>query len=143
MKNMLCYIGMLLAIVLIAFPPVLRAVLPDKVEEKEKVIEKNILICTSSKYIVSTTYEKKEPTLIMFKKISGEDLTAPADLDNLYDSFQNDSEVVYTTMEDGEIAQIDLLALQHENLTTKSILTSDIDNQKIYYENLGLLCSVS
>ncbi|MBQ8892507.1 MAG: hypothetical protein IJ068_06575 [Bacilli bacterium] len=143
MKNMFCYIGILLAIVLIVFPPVLRAVLPDKVTETDAKSSTSILLCSNDKYIVSTNYEDDKPTLIMFKKLITEEATPIDDsLSNLYDSFSNDDEIVYTTMEDGEIAQIDLLALQHENLNTLGLLTGDINHQREYYESLNLICGI-
>lgn len=144
MKNLLCYLGIMFALFLIALPPVLRITLPDKEEEKKMVVETSILLCTNDKYMISTNYENESVRLIMIKKLLSDDREdlEDSELDKLYDSLKTDDEITYSVVDDGEIAKIDFKTSNHENLTTLSSLTNTMKNQQAYYQKNDLICQV-
>ena len=145
MKNVLCYLGIMFGILLIALPPVLRKVLPDKKEEKKVVVENSVLLCTSDTYMVSTNYEGNKPTMIMLKKLntnSDEADSIDDQMGALYSSLEEDDEVVYTEMDDGQLAKIDLVVLSHSKLSTLNLMTNEVNLQKDYYESMNLICGI-
>ena len=69
MKKVLCFLGIILLIFLIALPPVLRIVLPAKVEEEEEVkLIRKTLSCNSKVFLSATSYENDVVKMIVIKK---------------------------------------------------------------------------
>ena len=69
MKKVLCWLGIVLLIFLIALPPVLRIVLPAKVEEEEEVkLIRKTLSCNSKVFLSATSYENDVVKMIVIKK---------------------------------------------------------------------------
>ena len=69
MKKVLCWLGIVLLIFLIAIPPVLRIVLPAKEEEQEEVkLIRKTLSCNSKVFLSATSYENDVVKMIVIKK---------------------------------------------------------------------------
>ena len=69
MKKVLCCLGIILLIFLIALPPVLRIVLPAKEEVKEEVkLISKTLSCDSKVFLSRTSYENDVVKTIVIKK---------------------------------------------------------------------------
>ncbi|MBQ8472309.1 MAG: hypothetical protein IJ501_02270 [Bacilli bacterium] len=150
MKKLLCYLGILVLFILAFLPPALRIFLPDKGEEKkdEEVIERSVLSCSSDTFITNTSYENNKIQMILVKKLnqvdeSGnpieEDLTSALNL--TFTDLKDEGDIVYTETDDGEVIQIDFSVTTHDYLSIKN-LTKGILDQKTYYEQQGLTCTI-
>ena len=95
--------------------------------------------------MVSTNYENHKPTMVMLKKLNSNADEADS-IDNemaaLYNRLAEDDEVVYTELDDGKLAKIDLVVLNHSKLTTLNLMTNEINDQKDYYESMNLMCGI-
>ena len=171
MKNFLCYIGIVILVILIILPPALRIFLPEE-KEKEKIEPKLViksLNCTGVNYVTGTSYENDEVKMIVLKKIiSSDDENQDENTDNQEtqdetkeeDSYNNpdsserktefeavftrlseDSRITKSNLNDGIALKIDFSISNNLDLDIKD-LTKPINDQLIYYENLGLTCSI-
>ena len=145
MKKLLCYVGIIIIIVFIAFPPVLRIVLPD--EEKKEIhieIERSLLYCSSNEFLAISNYEGDDVKLINLKKMSMEEdyeYTTGEELLNTFDSIKNTGDTVYNELDDGELISIDFSVSNHKDMEISN-LTNSLTNEKEYYESQGLVCEI-
>ena len=145
MKNVFCYLGILLILCLVLFPPVLRIVLPEKKkEEKKVVIETYLLYCASDEFIAINTYEGDNIKLINLKKmnqVEDYEYEMGKDLLKIFNSIQNKGDTLYNVVEDGELITIDFSVSTHPKLEIDD-LKNGLTAQKKYYENQGLVCEI-
>ena len=147
MKKILCYLGILFLFVLAFLPPALRVFLPDKGENKkqEEIIERLVLACSSDTFITNTSYENNKIQMILVKKINQVDESGNTeDISELGLSFadlKKQGDIVYTETDDGEVIQIDFSVSTHDKLNLENF-TRGIDEQKNYYEQQGLTCTI-
>ena len=145
MKKLLCYVGIIIIIAFIAFPPVLRIVLPD--EEKKEIhieIERSLLYCSSNEFLAISNYEGDDVKLINLKKMSMEEdyeYTTGEELLNTFDSIKNTGDTVYNELDDGELISIDFSVSNHKDMEISN-LTNSLTNEKEYYESQGLVCEI-
>ncbi len=151
MKNLLCVIGIMLLILLIITPPVLRLVLPDKVEPIEEVTNDiQILSCNSPYYIVSSSYESKNVKRIVIRKFTspqgeeGEEIkenegTTIPKLDELIESLRYDGRVIYENLEDGAMLTIDFSVYTKEEMGIPDYVKIPTE-QQAFYQQQGLTC---
>lgn len=167
MKNILSYIGILVLLGLVLFPPILRIVLPEKTKE-EKKIDRNsyILSCSNQKFTINTSYEEEKIKMIVIKnKFTQEEIDKRKNLDenienldeqlldddtallkykeivDLFDEIKNKTTVTYNVMSDGEIVSIDYSVDEHKELEIDK-LTQSMNRQQMYYEKLDFSCSI-
>ena len=72
MKNILYYLGIIVLLALILFPPALRIFLPDK--DSESTSESNVkiirsLVCSSNEFITNITYSNDDVSNVVVKRI--------------------------------------------------------------------------
>lgn len=147
MKKLLCYLGILVLFILAFLPPALRIFLPDKGEEKkdEEVIERSVLSCSSDTFITNTSYENNKIQMILVKKLNQvdnpESIDDTSELGLSFEDLKKQGDIVYTETDDGEVIQIDFSVTTHDYLSIKN-LTKGILDQKTYYEQQGLTCTI-
>lgn len=145
MKNILCYLGIILLIALILFPPILRITLPDREKIKQVVTEERIILsCSNSEYIANTSYNNQNIEMIAIKKIINENIEDSITGDKfvkVYDSLREKGDVVLETTDDGEILKIDFSVSDNKGLNLVD-LTKNVDEQKIFYEEQNFSCIV-
>lgn len=145
MKNILCYLGIILLIALILFPPILRIALPDREKIKQVVTEERIILsCSNSEYIANTSYNNQNIEMIAIKKIINENIEDSITGDKfvkVYDSLREKGDVVLETTDDGEILKIDFSVSDNKGLNLVD-LTKNVDEQKIFYEEQNFSCIV-
>ena len=152
MKNVLCYLGIAFILFLVAFPPILRAVLPERKKEEKKiaVVETKLLVCTGDKFMTTTSYEGEKIKNIMIKKINqgdgGEEEleTNDEEVNNLELAFKELKDIgdnVYQEVEGGAILTIDFSVSNHPELVAYD-LTNTIEIQKEIYEKNQLTCEI-
>ena len=146
MKKILCYLGIIILLALVLFPPILRIVLTDQEEEEEViVVERIILSCSNEEFIASTMYDNDKISMIALKKVNvdnieGETITGE-ELISLFDTVKNKGDVVYHAVDDGETVSIDFSLSEHKNLDI-DLLTNNLENQKEFYEQQNLTCMI-
>ncbi|MBR3660796.1 MAG: hypothetical protein IKN63_02720 [Bacilli bacterium] len=145
MKKVFCYLGILLIICLVLFPPVLRIVLPEKKKEETKVvIETYLLYCANEEFIVINTYDGDKIKLINLKKLNQADnykYETGNELLKIFNGVKNKGDTLYNVFEDGELITIDFSVSSHPKLEIDN-LTGSLEIQKEYYESQNLTCEV-
>ena len=152
MKKLLCVFGIIGLLFLILFPPMLKILLPDVNENDKEVVEvkKVSLMCTSDNFATSTTYSNDKINMIIIKKIvksNDENLDEASSeieeglLPKIFNGLKDSDEINLKELEDGEAISIDFNENDHSNLDIND-LTQKIENQKSFYEQEGLNCSV-
>ena len=145
MKKLLCYVGIIVLLGLVLFPPILRITLPDKKKvKKQEVITSNILSCQNDLFVVKASYENKKVKMIVIKKLLLEEDNNSDKSINLMQAFnksKENSNVIVNSLDDGEVISIDFSVSDPETFNI-SYLTQDLDEQKSYYENEQLVCSI-
>lgn len=171
MKKLLCYVGILLLLFLVVLPPLLRRLLPDMGEEEpaKKEEERMLLTCSNENFVINTSYENSQIQMIVLKKLSSnqeqtdnvdsndentssdnkldvddskENQTEnESELSLAFDDLKTKGDITYKQLEDGEVIGIDFSVSNHEKLNLASF-TKPIDEQKIYYENQELSCTI-
>ena len=149
MKNILCYLGIILLIALILFPPILRITLPDREKIKQVVTEERIILfCSNSEYIANTSYNNQNIEMIAIKKVisenkeeNREDSITGDKFVKVYDSLREKGDVVLETTDDGEILKIDFSVSDNKGLNLVD-LTKNVDEQRIFYEEQNFSCIV-
>jgi len=173
MKKILCFLGIILLLFLAALPPILRIILPDKMEEEKEIVHENVVLnCSNESYIANTSYQDEKVMMIIFKQLyptdsntnndqedttiiedeedtsleNEEDIleqepTTIEELDQAFADLKNKSNVIYNSLEDGEVIEIDFTISNHETLNLTKF-TNNLADQRAYYENLGLTCLV-
>lgn len=167
MKNIMRYIGIIILLGLILFPPILRLTLPEKKEE-EKTIDQNsyILSCSNQRFIVNTSYEEEKIKMLVLKKIYtqqeidkrrrldenvenlDEQLLDPntvvvkyQDIVDIFEDIKNKTSIKYDVVDDGEVISIDYSISDHKELEIDK-LTQSMSNQQLYYEKLDFSCTI-
>ena len=70
MKKILCFLGIILLLFLAALPPILRIILPDKMEEEKEIVHENVVLnCSNESYIANTSYQDEKVMMIIFKQL--------------------------------------------------------------------------
>ena len=164
MKKLLCFLGIILLLFLAVLPPVLRIVLPDKMEEENEVVHENVILnCSNESYIANTSYQDEKVMMIVFKQLRTTDSNTNDDqedptieneedtsnleqsnieeLDEAFEDLKTESNITYNVLEDGEVIEIDFTVSNHETLNLTKF-TNNLADQRAYYENLGLTCLV-
>jgi len=143
MKKILCYLGIVVLLALVMFPPVLRIVLDDPVvEEESNIVERIILTCSNEGFVASTIYDNDKINMIALKKIDIEDESITGeDLISIFNKIKNKGDVVYHTTDDGETLSIDFSLSEHSNLDI-DWLTNNLEEQKEFYEEQNLTCMI-
>lgn len=167
MKNIMRYMGIIILLGLILFPPILRLTLPEKKEE-EKTIDQNsyILSCSNQRFIVNTSYEEEKIKMLVLKKIYtqqeidkrrrldenvenlDEQLLDPntvvvkyQDIVDIFEDIKNKTSIKYDVVDDGEVISIDYSISDHKELEIDK-LTQSMSNQQLYYEKLDFSCTI-
>jgi len=146
MKKLLCFIGIFVLLFLTLLPPALRMFVKDKDETPSEEIKSQTLFCTG-KYMTNTNYEGDKITRIVIKKIINKDEeeenedTNPSDIDTVFDNLKNSGVLTVNELEDGEAINIDIEFINQNKLDITKI-TQKIEEQKIYYENNALTCTI-
>ena len=164
MKKILCFLGIILLLFLAALPPILRIILPDKMEEEKEIVHENVVLnCSNESYIANTSYQNEKVMMIIFKQLyptdsnTNDDQEDPTieneedtsnleqsnieELDEAFEDLKTESNITYNVLEDGEVIEIDFTVSNHETLNLTKF-TNNLADQRAYYENLGLTCIV-
>ena len=164
MKKILCFLGIILLLFLAALPPILRIILPDKMEEEKEIVHENVILnCSNESYIANTSYQDEKVMMIIFKQLyptdsnTNDDQEDPTieneedtsnleqsnieELDEAFEDLKTESNITYNVLEDGEVIEIDFTVSNHETLNLTKF-TNNLADQRAYYENLGLTCLV-
>ena len=164
MKKILCFLGIILLLFLAVLPPILRIILPDKMEEEKEIVHENVVLnCSNESYIANTSYQNEKVMMIIFKQLyptdsntndNQEDPTIEneedtsnleqsniEELDEAFEDLKTESNITYNVLEDGEVIEIDFTVSNHETLNLTKF-TNNLADQRAYYENLGLTCLV-
>ena len=147
MKKLLCYVGIIVLLGLVLFPPILRITLPDKKKvKKQEVITSNILSCQNDLFVIKSRYENKKVKMIVIKKmlLNEEDSNISNKSSNLikiFDKLKENNNVVINSLDDGDVILIDFSVSEPKTFNI-NYLTQDLDEQKLYYENEQLVCSI-
>lgn len=164
MKKILCFLGIILLLFLAALPPILRIILPDKMEEEKEIVHENVVLnCSNESYIANTSYQNEKVMMIIFKQLyptdsnTNDDQEDPTieneedtsnleqsnieELDEAFEDLKTESNITYNVLEDGEVIEIDFTISNHETLNLTKF-TNNLADQRAYYENLGLTCLV-
>lgn len=164
MKKILCFLGIILLLFLAALPPILRIILPDKMEEEKEIVHENVVLnCSNESYIANTSYQDEKVMMIIFKQLyptdsnTNDDQEDPTieneedtsnleqsnieELDEAFEDLKTESNITYNVLEDGEVIEIDFTISNHETLNLTKF-TNNLADQRAYYENLGLTCLV-
>lgn len=164
MKKILCFLGIILLLFLAALPPILRIILPDKMEEEKEIVHENVILnCSNESYIANTSYQDEKVMMIIFKQLyptdsnTNDDQEDPTieneedtsnleqsnieELDEAFEDLKTESNITYNVLEDGEVIEIDFTISNHETLNLTKF-TNNLADQRAYYENLGLTCLV-
>lgn len=155
MKKALCFMGILILLFLALLPPALRLFLPDKEAEIiEEETKKQLLVCKSERFGISTSYDNNEVDRIIFKrfKLLSDDTTEVEDtedmtinnntpLDEAFDNIKTDTTITYNDLEESESISIDFDIYDHKELDL-SLLNKSLEEEKTYYESQGLTCTV-
>ncbi len=164
MKKILCFLGIILLLFLAALPPILRIILPDKMEEEKEIVHENVVLnCSNESYIANTSYQDEKVMMIIFKQLyptdsnTNDDQEDPTieneedtsnleqsnieELDEAFEDLKTESNITYNVLEDGEVIEIDFTVSNHETLNLTKF-TNNLADQRAYYENLGLTCLV-
>lgn len=155
MKKALCFMGILVLLFLALLPPALRLFLPDKETEIiEEETKKQLLVCKSERFGISTSYDNNKVDRIIFKrfKLLSDDTTEVEDasestinnntpLDEAFDNIKTDTTITYNEQEDSEVISIDFDIYDHKELDL-SLLNKSLEEEKTYYESQGLTCTV-
>ena len=164
MKKILCFLGIILLLFLAALPPILRIILPDKMEEEKEIVHENVVLnCSNESYIANTSYQDEKVMMIIFKQLYPTDSNTDDDqedptieneedtsnleqsnieeLDEAFEDLKTESNITYNVLEDGEVIEIDFTISNHETLNLTKF-TNNLTDQRAYYENLGLTCLV-
>ena len=164
MKKILCFLGIILLLFLAALPPILRIILPDKMEEEKEIVHENVVLnCSNESYIANTSYQDEKVMMIIFKQLyptdsnTNDDQEDPTieneedtsnleqsnieELDEAFEDLKTESNITYNVLEDGEVIEIDFTVSNHETLNLTKF-TNNLTDQRAYYENLGLTCLV-
>lgn len=164
MKKILCFLGIILLLFLAALPPILRIILPDKMEEEKEIVHENVVLnCSNESYIANTSYQNEKVMMIIFKQLyptdsnTNDDQEDPTieneedtsnleqfnieELDEAFEDLKTESNITYNVLEDGEVIEIDFTVSNHETLNLTKF-TNNLADQRAYYENLGLTCLV-
>lgn len=164
MKKILCFLGIILLLFLAALPPILRIILPDKMEEEKEIVHENVVLnCSNESYIANTSYQDEKVMMIIFKQLyptdsnTNDDQEDPTieneedtsnleqsnieELDEAFEDLKTESNITYNVLEDGEVIEIDFTISNHETLNLTKF-TNNLTDQRAYYENLGLTCLV-
>lgn len=164
MKKILCFLGIILLLFLAALPPILRIILPDKMEEEKEIVHENVVLnCSNESYIANTSYQNEKVMMIIFKQLyptdsnTNDDQEDPTieneedtsnleqsnieELDEAFEDLKTESNITYNVLEDGEVIEIDFTISNHETLNLTKF-TNNLTDQRAYYENLGLTCLV-
>ena len=158
MKKLLCYLGIIILLALILFPPMLRILLPDQEEVKEDVkIERIVLSCSNDEYITNTSYDNDKVNMIIIKKIdkmieddeiededtldeAQESLTGD-ELVKIFEELKDKSDVLYNKVDDGEVISIDYTLSEHPNLEITELINTP-ELQQEFYEEQNLACVI-
>ena len=155
MKKALCFMGILILLFLALLPPALRLFLPDKETEIiEEETKKQLLVCKSERFGISTSYDNNKVDRIIFKrfKLLSDDTTEVEDaddttinnntpLDEAFDNIKTDTTITYNDLEESESISIDFDIYDHKELDL-SLLNKSLEEEKTYYESQGLTCTV-
>ena len=164
MKKILCFLGIILLLFLAALPPILRIILPDKMEEEKEIVHENVVLnCSNESYIANTSYQNEKVMMIIFKQLyptdsnTNDDQEDPTieneedtsnleqsnieELDEAFEDLKTESNITYNVLEDAEVIEIDFTISNHETLNLTKF-TNNLADQRAYYENLGLTCLV-
>ena len=164
MKKILCFLGIILLLFLAALQPILRIILPDKMEEEKEIVHENVVLnCSNESYIANTSYQNEKVMMIIFKQLyptdsnTNDDQEDPTieneedtsnleqsnieELDEAFEDLKTESNITYNVLEDGEVIEIDFTISNHETLNLTKF-TNNLADQRAYYENLGLTCLV-
>lgn len=164
MKKILCFLGIILLLFLAVLPPILRIILPDKMEEEKEIVHENVVLnCSNESYIANTSYQNEKVMMIIFKQLyptdsnTNDDQEDPTieneedtsnleqsnieELDEAFEDLKTESNITYNVLEDGEVIEIDFTISNHETLNLTKF-TNNLADQRAYYENLGLTCLV-
>lgn len=164
MKKILCFLGIILLLFLAVLPPILRIILPDKMEEEKEIVHENVVLnCSNESYIANTSYQNEKVMMIIFKQLyptdsnTNDDQEDPTieneedtsnleqsnieELDEAFEDLKTESNITYNVLEDGEVIEIDFTVSNHETLNLTKF-TNNLADQRAYYENLGLTCLV-
>ena len=142
MKNILCYLGIIILLGLILLPPILRIVLPDK--EKIEIVEKIEYInlsCNNDEYLTNTSYTNDKINMIIIKKFNQveQNSNTGEEFIQIFESLKDKSTVVHTVSEDGEVLTIDFSLSDNKGLNIAK-LTKNASEQKEFYESQKLTC---
>lgn len=146
MKKLLCFIGIFVLLFLTVLPPALRIFASDKDEvPKKEEVKLQTLFCTGN-FMTNTNYEGDKITRIVIKKIINKDEeeeenTNQSDMDIVFDNLKNSGNLTVSELEDGEVVDIDIDFINQNKLDITKI-TQKIEEQKIYYENNALTCTI-
>ena len=124
-------------------PPALRMFVKDKDETyHEEDVKVQTLFCTG-KFMTNTNYVSEKITRIVIKKVikEGEEVDNPSDIDTVFDNLKNSGILTVNELEDGEAINIDIEFINQNKLDITKI-TQKIEEQKIYYENNALTCTI-
>ena len=139
MKKILCFLGIILLLFLAALPPILRIILPDKMEEEKEIVHENVVLnCSNESYIANTSYQDEKVMMIIFKQLyptdsnTNDDQEDPTieneedtsnleqsnieELDEAFEDLKTESNITYNVLEDGEVIEIDFTISNHETL---------------------------
>ncbi len=167
MKKVLCYLGIFVLLGLALLPPILRIALPNVEETKETiVISSKILSCSNDVFLANTSYENEKVKMIILKKLfSKEEIERrkglqeglddeeaqvleleteslkSKELNDLFESIKEKSDILHNVLEDGEIVSIDFSVSEHKDLKIDDI-TQKMEEQQLYYENQELTCII-
>ena len=131
--------------------------LEDLILNVKRIIEeetkKQLLVCKSDRFGISTSYDNNEVDRIIFKrfKLLSDDTTEVEDaddttinnntpLDEAFDNIKTDTTITYNEQEDGEVISIDFDIYDHKELDL-SLLNKSLEEEKTYYESQGLTCT--
>lgn len=148
MKKLLCFLGIIILLSLVLFPPILRIILPDKDKiEEHKAIERLTLSCSNESFITSTLYDGDKITMIIMKKINSKDdekvnkNTVGNDLLMSFETLKDKGDIIYNQLEDGEVISIDFSVSEHKSLDLTKF-KNNVENQQKYYEEQNLVCTI-
>ena len=110
------------------------------------MIARSILYCSSETFITNTSYDGNKIQMILMKKLNQvgeveEEQKDTSVLDSSFLDLKNEGNIVYTETDDGEVIQIDFSLSTHDKLNIKNF-TKGIEEQKTYYEQQGLTCTI-
>ena len=150
MKKVLCYLGLVLLILIIATPPLLRIFYKEKEELpfKDKI---QLLMCTKDTYSISTSYKNGTAINIKFTRLKDDpnlvEYTDQMALEYTLSEILKDNPLVTTSKTSDSGHEMISYLLLYDKVSASGLGEFSnyrllIDDQKQSYVNEGYLCSI-